>query len=137
MDGWMDENNRLFKFLSNDLRFTLQANIPTQFPNSISVSISWFSRFRFFAHFPGNSRFQFSLKQTLVIIYNMCKHFISMLHFAIPILSFDPDIHFKFLTAAKWLIQGLSIHPSLVTVALYQINLHFLHRGLSDDVIYR
>ena len=43
----------------------MQANIPTRFPNSILVSISHFSRFQFFAHFPGNSRSWFSLEQTL------------------------------------------------------------------------
>ena len=58
-------NNKLFKFLSESLDLVLQANIPTRFPNSISVSISRFSRFRFFAHFPGNSHSRFSLEQTL------------------------------------------------------------------------
>ena len=53
-------------FLSESLDLVLQANIPTRFPNSISVSISRFSRFQFFAHFPGNSRSRFSLEQTLM-----------------------------------------------------------------------
>ena len=73
-DNYMPEkcffrNNKLFKFLSESLDLILQANIPTQFPNSVSVSISRFSRFWFFAHFPGNSHSRFHLEQTLCVNY--------------------------------------------------------------------
>ena len=47
----------MFTFFSESLDLVLQANIPTRFPNSVSVSIFRFSRFQFFCPFPGKFPF--------------------------------------------------------------------------------